>query len=529
MRATRGSADERDFILSFSITQKASLRYLASALSGMLMFACFPALNWHWLVWVACLPLLVALTKEPSLGGAFRLGYLSGAIFLGGSCYWFIEVMERYGKLAAPLGVGVWLLFVLVFSFFFGLFGLAEAWVARRSLLKALLLSPFLWVAMEIARTYLMTGFPWNLLGYAVLPVGLRQLASATAVYGLSFLAVATSALAAGIFFEPRRTGWRLGLGSWFALLLAADLLLAPPVLPPGSSSGLLVQPNVPLDEASIESWMPWRNSAPLERLVAMSLVNVKPLAEGSSAEPLLIWAENPAPFYFNRDPGFRAKMENMARESHAYVVLNTVTFAGQNDLRPRNSAIVLDPEGRMLLQYDKIHLVPFGEYVPRWAFPGKVGKITAEVGDYVPGTEYQVAETRQGKVAVFICYEAIFPQLVRRLAGAGAGVLVNISNDAWYGDSSAAAQHLLMARLRAVENGRFLLRATNDGITALVDPYGRVVEQLPRHRQLALPVRFDFLARRTFYTAWGDAFAWLCVAVAGGILSQRALEREKS
>jgi apolipoprotein N-acyltransferase len=125
------------------------------------------------------------------------------------------------------------------------------------------------------------------------------------------------------------------------------------------------------------------------------------------------------------------------------------------------------------------------------------------------------VASTRDGAIGVFICYEAIFPQLVRRLVPDGPGVLVNISNDAWFGDSSAAAQHLEMARLRAIENRRFLLRATNDGITAVIDPYGRVIARLPRHRSAALVSRYDFVARRTFYTKYGDVFAWLCVAMA--------------
>jgi apolipoprotein N-acyltransferase len=166
------------------------------------------------------------------------------------------------------------------------------------------------------------------------------------------------------------------------------------------------------------------------------------------------------------------------------------------------------------------MHLVPFGEYVPGWAFPGKVGKITSEVGNFVPGSGYQVARTPQGAVGIFICYESIFPQLVRRLVSGGAEVLVNISNDAWFGNSSAALQHLEMARLRAIENCRYLLRATNDGITAVVDPYGRVIDQLPRHQLMALHGHFTYLSGRTFYTAHGDVFAWLCVIVTVGTVA---------
>jgi apolipoprotein N-acyltransferase len=479
-----------------------------------LLFACFPLLSWHFLVWVACTPLLAVLLREPRLRRAFLLAYAAGAIFLAGSCYWFVEVMEGYGGMGPVLAWGVLVLFVVVFSAFFGAFGLVESWVARSSQASALLLSPCLWVALEIARTYLITGFPWNLLGYAIQPTGLRQLASFTAVYGLSFLAAATSALLAWAWLQPRRKLAWGALASWSLMLVAANGALSPAPRPPGARLACLIQPNMSLDLESVLKWAPWRDSAPLERLVAMSVAGVA--GEGKSdAPPLIVWPENPAPFYFERDPIFRGAVEGMARQSQAYVVVGSVNYADRENKQPKNSAVVLDPEGRVLLMYDKIHLVPFGEYVPAWAFPGLVGKITYEAGNFVAGTSYQVARTRDGAIAVFICYEAIFPQLVRRLVPDGPGVLVNISNDAWFGDSSAAAQHLEMARLRAIENRRFLLRATNDGITAVIDPNGRVIARLPRHRSAALLGRFDYLAERTFYTEHGDLFAWCCIAVA--------------
>ena len=487
------------------------------------MFACFPRPGWHLLVWGACLPILLTLVTERSLPRAFLWGYVCGALFLAGSCYWFVEVMERYGKLAPPLAAGVLLLFVAVFSGFFGAFGLAEGWVARRMPLAALALSPFLWVSMELARTYLITGFPWNLTGYAVQAEGLRQLASVTAVYGLSFLAVATSAMAAWALLERQRTRARIGLALWLGMLIAANWLARPPALRPGSRAAFLVQPNVPLDESVQEAWAPWRDPGPLNSLVSLTLGS-RVVDEAAIGPPLIVWAENPAPFYFNRDPVFRGAVEGLARGARGYVVVNTVTFADPENKLPKNSAVVLDPEGRVLLQYDKIHLVPFGEYVPWWAFPGRVGKIAAEAGNFVPGSSYQAARMPEGAIGVFICYEAIFPQLVRRIVSEGAGVLVNVSNDAWYGDSPAAFQHLEMARLRAIENRRTLLRATNDGITAVIDPYGRVARELPRRRRLVLAGRFDYLAERTFYARHGDVFAWLCVAVAAAIAAVRAL-----
>lgn len=485
-----------------------------------MLFACFPLLGWHLLVWFACAPLFVVLAGERRPGHAFLWGYVAGAVYLTGSCYWFVTVMERHGGLSPLLAYGVLALFVVVFAVFFGGFALVLAWAAGGSPNRTLLLCPLLWVAMEIARTYLITGVPWNLLGYAVQASGLRQVASVTAVYGLSFLAATTSAVLAWVWLEPRRSAPRLALAGWCVLLLGADLILSPRPLAPGSRTAFLVQPDVSMDEAVVAQWAPWRDPARLNNLVDLSIASVR-RAGNSVSTPLIIWPENPAPFYFERDPIFRSAVERMAREARAYVVVGSVNYADPAGTQPKNSAMVLDPAGRVVLAYDKIHLVPFGEYVPAWAFPSLVGKITYEAGNFVPGTSYRAAQTRDGGLGLFICYEAIFPQLVRRVVPEGPGVLVNISNDAWFGDSAAAFQHLEMARLRAIENRRYLLRDTNDGITSVIDPYGRIISRLPRHEQVVLEGRFDYLSERTFYTAHGDVFAWFCVALAAVMIGK--------
>ena len=553
----------------FNLFEKTLTRFAAAALSGLLLVACFPKIHCPGLVWVACLPLLAALANEKRLRQAFLLGYVCGAFFFTGTCYWFTTVMELYGHLAPALAVTVLILFVIIDATFFGGFGLLMGCAARRSWRWALALSPFLWVAMELARTYLLTGFPWNLLGYAVQASGVRQIASVSSVYGLSFLAAATSALLAWVWVSsvPRkpRPSAVLALVVWVVLLLLAQARLAPPPAAVGKELAILVQPNVPLDDAELEEWIPWRHPAQLQQLIQLSVASVEqfsacyaarsnhplttslakqrnlrpenPLVtkegcpeggvapSGPSAHPpLLIWAENPAPFFLTRDPIFRHAMENLARQTRTFVIANTIIPVDAQGDTITNSAFTLDPDGREVSRYDKIHLVPFGEYVPWWALPGLVHKITSEVGDIIPGSSYSVAGSPGGGVGIFICYEAIIPQLARKLVANGAGVLVNISNDAWYGDSAAAYQHLEMARLRAIENHRYLLRATNNGLTTLIDPYGRVLEEIPRYRRLAMPARFNFETRETFYTAHGDLFAWLCVAGAALMLAVASL-----
>ncbi len=491
----------------------------SSALSGALLFACFPLINWSFLVWVACTPLLLAVAAERRWGRGFWLGYLSGAIFLAGSCYWFVSVMQGYGGLSFLVAAGVLVLFVIIFASFYGVFGLVESLIARRSVTFALVLSPFLWVALELARTYMITGFPWNLLGYAVRPVGLEQMATVTAVYGLSFVAVSTSALLGWVVLRPaKRAGW-VALAVWIAALGVGDRLLQPPPLKLATDVAILVQPNIPLGEAAMDTWIPWENPAPLNSLVQKSVEAAKESGGTASNPPLVVWPETSAPFLFTRDPIFRNALESMAKRANAYIISGTATFLGNGNSHPQNSAVLLAPDGRLLLQYAKIHLVPFGEYVPWWAFPGKVGKITAQVGDFVPGKHVEVAQTPEGAVGIFICYEAIFPQLVRKFAAEGANVLVNISDDGWYGDSSAPFQHFEMARFRAIENRRYLLRGTNNGITAIVDPYGRVRREIPRNQEGILTGHFRYVSKKTFYTEHGDVFAWLCVAVAAGVV----------
>lgn len=504
--------------LSLCVNRSAAVRLAMAAASGLLLACCFPLADWNFLVWVAGAPLILAALHQPRLGRAYFLGAFSGAIFLTASVYWFVGVMQRYGQLPLGVAIAAMVPFLIVFSSFWGVFSLAIAWAVRRSAGMALLLAPVLWVALELARTYyFISGFPWNLLGYAVKGLGLRQIAAYTAVYGLSFLAAATQALVVWVALKPKAA--RLAAAAiWVLALVGLNRALQPPPAQQGRNLAVLVQPNVPLDDAAEEAWAPWRNPAKLDGLVRISIEALRQHAAGAVGAPLVIWAENPAPFFYGRDAVFTTAVQNLARAAQAEVITNTITFQGGDERLPRNSAVVLDPQGNAVLRYDKIHLVPFGEYVPAWVQIFGAGKITSQVGDFVPGAHFESAATPQGRAAIFICYEAIFPQLVRKLADRQAGVLVNISNDAWYGDSAARFQHLMMARFRAIENHRFLLRSTNDGVTCVVDPYGRVIASIPEHQQLALAARFDYLTGSTFYGRHGDVFAWACVFAAGVI-----------
>lgn len=521
---------ERTTVLSSTILRNPFARFGAAAATGLLWFCAFAPLEWRFLVWVGSVPLLVALLADSNLKRAFLLAHVAGGVFLGSTCHWLVDVVRIHGGLSTPLAYAALFAFLLVYPTVFGFFGVAVSWVARRSVPSALALAPILWVAEEYLRTHWITGFPWNLLGYAVEPEGLRQAATVTGVYGLSFLAMATSSGISWLLTQPRRRPAQYAFTAWVVVLTLANWLALPPPVRPGTRTAVIIQPNVPLDEAGAAQWAPWRNPAKLIELVELTVSTVKERAPSGPEPTLVLWPENSAPFYYERDLLFRTTVERMARDARAYVIFGSVNFADTAQTQPKNSAVLLSPEGRAIFDYDKIHLVPFGEYVPAWAFPNFIGKITHEAGNFVPGTDFRTARTSLGGIGIFICYEAVFPDLVRRLVPEGEGVLVTISNDAWFGTSAAAAQHLEMARLRAIETRRYLLRATNDGFTVIVDPYGRIVERIPRGTRGALVGKYDVREERTPYTRAGDAFAWACVLVGlAGMAGMKAKEKVKS
>ena len=243
-----------------------------------------------------------------------------------------------------------------------------------------------------------------------------------------------------------------------------------------------------------------------------MALLSLRATLEAGSKKPdLLIWPEVPAPFYYYDDPEFRQLVEGLARATRTAFLLGTVAHTSQG--APLNSALLLSPGGEPVIRYDKIQLVPFGEYVP-WPF-GFFNKITKEVGDFAPGTSMATPPLGQHKIGTFICYESAFPTLARRFVQNGAEVLFNLSNDGYFGRSaSAREQHLLVVRMRAAESGRWIVRDTNDGVTASVDPAGRVVKRLPPFVETAAAMPFSYRQGLTFYSRHGDWFGWSCLGV---------------
>ena len=551
--------------------------WLLVLLSAGLQIVVFPLPDLYFLCWAAVAPLLVALlrTREPDTlqlragvkllparpGQAFLLAYCCGVLWYAGTCYWICNTMRQYGGVGTAAALGLLILFCLYLAIYHGVFGLLIGLLANTDRIprpagaqsghadaagtnplsrRVLLLAPFAWVAVELARTRI-TGFPWDLLGITQVDnIPLARIATVTGVYGLSFeIMVVNTALSAAFVIRgergqpSKRKPLLLATIAAIAVLQAGRWIIPPPS--PADRSARLVQQNVPILQGG--EWTKEYFEGTLRDLTWISLNN--PVLNNSdqdqskpSASPvppghldLIVWPESPAPFY-TTDPAFREAVSNLAREAQTWMLVGSLGIRNAGETPEHatqlyNSGSLVSPGGEWVSRYDKMHLVPFGEYVPFKRVFGFAGGLTKEVGDFSPGASRAPLPAGDGKLGVFICYESIFPDEIRQLAANGAQVLVNISNDGWYGDSGAYAQHLKQARMRAVENDRWLLRDTNTGVTAAIDPYGRVVSTIPRKIRAALDAHYALTNVTTFYTRHGDWFAYLCaiISVAGLLL----------
>lgn len=460
------------------------MNYVLGAFSGVLLVLLFPKFDIAILAPVALTPLLVAIARERSPWRRALIGEACGFVFWIGVCYWIRPVLAAYGGLNAPLA---WLALIL-FALAKAIHTAAFAWlggflIGRVWAIPAVAL---LWAGIE--RTHGPFGFAWLTLGNAASDMSLPlRLAPFTGVYGISFVfAMLAGGLALLILRRPR---------AHLLPLLALPLLVLLPDMPPvaqGRLTAAVVQPN--LDEDSRPD---------VERLLNRSV-----LATVGGAE-FIAWPEAPVGFYWDRDPVFRYELSGLARRTATPVLAGVVTHNESG--APLNSAVLVGANGEEFGRYSKTFLVPFGEFVP--PLFGWIEKISTEAGDFAAGPGPRPLGANGQQLGVFICYEAAFPHLVRQFTAQGASVLVNLSNDGWFFETSAREQHLLLARMRAAENGRWLLRVTNNGVTASLDPAGRVIKTLPEFREVSGHLPYDSANSMTFYAASGDIFAWTALA----------------
>lgn len=526
-------------------------------LSALLQIAIFPVAGplpeWRAaLCWIALVPLFVALLRDGPDGSpittrhAALLGYVCGILWYMGNCYWIYQTMHIYGALSAPLSFGILILFSLYLGLYHALFAAIVVFVRRSAfgIRGALIIAPFAWTAVELARARI-TFFPWDLLGYTQVDnLFVSALATVTGVMGISFLIAGVNAAIVPFFV---RTGWpRVNVPVVaFVFGLSMQLSHLKPALRPlahtsGPQVAVMMQENIEVGAVGRES-DPLSLPQELDQFSAASLhPKVIDQASGDSFwkdaasttnTSVIIWPEAPSHF-MSSDPFFRAAAGQLATAAHAPVIAGSLGV-DRSSIPERgyylyDSASLFNSAGEYFGRYDKIHLVPWGEYIPFKEFFSFADKITEGVGDMDRGSTRKVFSTGGHSYGIFVCYESIFGDEVRQFALKNAEVLVNISDDGWYGDSGAPWQHLNMARMRAIENRRWILRSTNTGITTAINPQGQVAIEAPRHVRGAYAFPFVYApgSFHTVYTRYGDWFAKLCAIVAAIILLGSAIVR---
>ncbi len=500
----------------------AAVRLIIAALSGAILSLCFRDAHSSLYSWF-CLALLLFSVLRARARIAFFCGFLHGLIFVLTCVGWIAEVLSVHGGMSTAAGWGVLLLIATVWGCSIGL----STWMVQRLSLQgfelALFGAPFLWISTEVFRAYLPEiSFPWGLLGYpAAGNPALVQLTTITGIYGLSFLVAVFNALLVWIVASaPEMKKRRLATVAAVLVVLLAVQDFGPRLVPTAEGRHLarVVQPNFPEDLEYAGDWYAGHK----KDLAELEQLSLRP-SPGAQQPDLLIWPEAPAPFSF-QDPHFGPYISHLATEFQHPVIVGIIEWKPilegrrgipRTGLAPYNSAAALNDLGQRTFLYDKIHLVPFGEYEPFPLIHQVVTSVSEDVGGFRKGKERNVGKFPNGNTfSIFICYEAIYAGEIRQFANNGAQLLINISNDGWFGKSEAAEQHIRMARVRAVENRRWLIRDTNSGITASIDPYGNVLRVMRRDTRDSADLPYDFRSDKTIYTRFGDWFAWMCVGV---------------
>lgn len=498
--------------------KNSSIKFISAILSGLLLTCSFPSICIDWIVWFAIVPLLIA-SNNLSSKKCFYLGLTTGLAHYLTLIYWLIYTFRTYGNLPIYLCVVILLLLSVYLSFYIALFAVALSKLRRNSLIYFIMI-PVLWVALEYVRSFFLTGFPWELIGHSQFEnLTIIQISDIFGVYGVSFLIVLSNATLFSIFTYLAKENSVsktviITVASAFALIFGMawfygvwriqsidDLIAKQPC-----KRIAIIQGNI--DQS--QKWNPDLQVKTMQKYINLSFTVKK------FKPDIIVWPETAASFYFLYDMKLSAMIIKAVNEANSDFLIGAPFFISKGKiLEYYNSAYLINHDGNILGKYDKVHLVPFGEYVPFKKWLPFLGKMTQCADDFQSGDKGVVIDWNNYKIGAQICYEIIFPNLSRQMVDNGAELLINITNDAWFGNTSAPYQHFSMAVFRAIENKRSLVRSANTGISGFINPIGRIIEQTPIFQQAAITNSMPMLRTKTIYTRFGDVFAMLCLAAA--------------
>jgi len=498
--------------------------FVLSILSGILFVLSYPPFDFEFLAWFAFVPLFYSLRQKTTLS-SFLLGFITGIAAFLGTIYWIVVAVHTYGDVPLLLSILILLLLVFYISLYFGTFAMLLRFIERRLGPRMMILASFPWVCLEYLRSIFLTGFPWALLGHSqYLNLPLIQIADITGVYGASFVILLVNVLFYLILLQwPQKMfPYREGV---ISAIIVASVLIYGYLRIDAVNHQIQKEPSlkVGLVQGNIDQSIKWDQSFQEETLKIYDRLSLEAARQSPG---LLVWPETATPFFFQDAEQFQSMVLDIPVKTHAYLLFGSPSYRiSDTRVANYNSAYLASPDGKIVGKYDKIHLVPFGEYVP-FGDILKLGSLGEGIGDFKSGKEISSLSLPQGKFGVLICFEIIFPDLCRRFVKEGANFLVTITNDAWFGKTSAPYQHFAQAVFRAVENHVFVARAANTGISGFIDPKGKILKEGGIFEEEAINGVIRLSTGKTFYTLNGDIFAWICSAFSvlwvGGSLLRR-------
>jgi len=470
----------------------------APLLSGILLVLIQPPVSLFPLAFFALIPLLGSVTKE-NLRSSFVCGYVTGVISYLGLIYWVIIAMNRYGGINIPLSCLILLLFVAYLSLYTGLFSLSCAYVEKRFALPVYITAPIIWVLLEYVRSFFLSGFPWSFIAHSQYNFrAFIQIASVTGTYFISFLVVAVNA----VFFElMRRKRISIVYIAVVSILFGATLVYGFLSL---SEKQDLPRLTTAIVQGNIRQDVKWDEAFKIRTIKKYAQMT----AGADRGTDLIVWPETAMPFVFDREIYANKYIRSVSQAMNTNLLFGTMSQDKAG--RYRNSSYILGRTGDTMGSYDKVHLVPFGEYTPLTSYLPFFEKLTAQGGDFVSGTGHVPIRTAIGDIGILICYEGVFPSITNETVRAGAQVLVNLTNDAWYDRTSAPFQHFSFYIFRAIETDRYVLRAANTGISAIIGPKGQVETKTSIFTEDVLKGSFAMKTSRTIYVRYGDYFVVL-------------------
>lgn len=489
-------------------------KFLLACLSGLLLSLIFPTFDIEILAWVSLVPLLFAIEGENPLTSLY-LGFAAGLVSFLGILYWVIVAIHTYGGIHLILSGLILLLLVVYLSLYVAVFAFLLNYIRQRVQWDMMVVAPFLWVSLEYVRSFFLTGFPWATLGYSqYLNLPLIQVADITGVYGISFLILMVNGAVydfISIIGHRERTPVREGVAVLAILSVVFGYGIAR-VKKVENISSSHRKIKIGLAQGNIDQGIKWNPAYQEKTLQIYQNLSFTLAREQPS---LIIWPETATPFFFQSEEKYRPPMLEIPEKTGAYLLFGSLSYEwSKGNVKYYNSAYLISPRREVIGRYDKIHLVPFGEYVPLSELLFFLGSLSA-VGNLSPGKTVQNLRFPPGDLGVLICFEIIFPNLCRKFVKRGANFLVTITNDAWFGRTSAPYQHLSMATFRAIENRVWIARAANTGISAFIDAKGEILKKSDLFVEEALVGQISPKIEETLYTRYGDLFALITSAVA--------------